>query len=103
MGLFVGIREDNDKDRILVLTQAKKCYPAIPESTLSAIYRYVVLRIPTGDFLYGVLTNNLIEACGQADEFNRVALFDIVSFCFNEIPSKCWRTKEAIIEWLNGK
>ena len=82
------------------VVDALKAYPKIPAATIKALHRYVVDKIPTGGFLNAILTNNLLESCARADEWNKAALFDILSFCYNEIPSPCWKSKQAVQEWL---
>ena len=72
----------------------------IPITTKETIDRYVQSRIPTGGFLYAVLTNDLFEAVGRADRYNRPALFDICNYIYNEIPYNCWGSKEAVEKWL---
>ena len=72
----------------------------IPQRTKEALDRYVSERIPTGHFLQAVLSNNLREALGRADSENIIALFDIVKYCYNEIPSNCWGSPEAVKAWL---
>ncbi len=74
----------------------------IPQSTLESLERYVNDRIPTGGFLYAVLTNDLFEAVGRADEFNRAALFEICNYIYNMIPSDCWGNSEKVKNWLKG-
>lgn len=54
------------------------------------IDNYVTRHIDPGDFLQAVLANDLREAFGRADEENRYAMFDIVAYCWNNIPSNCW-------------
>jgi len=78
-------------------------YNLIKKSTWDTLQRYVEQRIPTGGFLYAVLTNDLFEAMGKADEKNRVALHQICMLVYNELPSVCWRTHEKVEEWLNGE
>lgn len=75
----------------------------VPQHTLEALDMYVKERIPTGDFLYAVLTNNLMEAFGRADELNREALYDICVYVYNEIPGICHGSPEKVESWLNGK
>ena len=75
----------------------------IPELTIQGILRYVTKRIPPGDFLMAVLTNNLKESFGRADARNRAALFEIVSLCHNEIPAECWGSRENVSKWLEVK
>jgi len=74
----------------------------VPEHTLGTIKRYVENRYDPGSFMRAVLENNLKEACLCADDLNRLALFSIVSYCYNEIPSNCWGSPEVVEAWLNG-
>ncbi len=61
----------------------------MPPETRASIDRYVLQRIPTGDFTRAVLENDLRESFGRADDYNRMALFEIVRYCYNEIPGAC--------------
>jgi len=70
------------------------------QSTKDAIDRYAKERIPTGDFLYAVLTNNLKESFILADEENSRDLKEIVSYCYSHIPTICWGSKEKVKAWL---
>jgi hypothetical protein len=74
----------------------------VPQHTLEALDRYVNERIPTGDFLYAVLTNDLFGALGRADELNREHIWDICLYIYNELPSACWKTPEHVKTWLEG-
>ncbi len=78
-------------------------YSVIKEGTINSIRRYVSEGIPTGDFLFAVLTNNLFEAVGRADEDNLRTLPEICCYVYNEIPSLCWGNKEKVTEWLANK
>ena len=75
----------------------------IPEHTYKALKRYVEDRIPTGGFLYAVLTNDLVGATGRADSENAKKLNGIVGFVYNEIPSGAWGSKEKVEKWLDRK
>ena len=70
------------------------------EDTKDSIDRYVQQRVPTGSFLQAVLSNDLRGALGQADEDNRRDLFEIVAYCYNEIPGVCWGSPEKVDQWL---
>lgn len=74
----------------------------IPQHTKEGLDRYVKEGIPTGDFLYAVLTNDLFEACGRADIYNQENLFDICSYIYNHLPSTCWGSREAVKEWIDA-
>ena len=75
-------------------------YDLMSEVIKDSLDRYVKDKCPTGRFLRAVLSNNLFEALGTADENNREALFDIVSYIYNELPGSCWGTPEKVKQWL---
>ena len=74
-----------------------------PEDVVDCLQRYVEHRMPTGGFLEAVLCNDLREACGHADNYNRHKIFEIVSYCWNELPYNCWGSPERVNNWLEGK
>lgn len=67
----------------------------------ASLDRYANEHCPTGGFLQAVLENNLMEAMGRADDFNRVALFDICSYIYNHLPVACHGSPEKVKRWLN--
>jgi hypothetical protein len=73
------------------------------QSTLDGINRYVNDRCPVGSFLTAVLSNNLRESFARADEDNLKDMFEIVSYCYNKIPSHCWGSPEKVQQWLEMK
>lgn len=73
----------------------------IPQSTLDGINAYVREGIPTGGFLYAVLTNDLSGAFGRADQENTAAMREIVAYVYNKIPSACWGSPEKVSAWLD--
>ena len=75
-------------------------YSGIKPSTMAAIRRYADHHTPTGGFLRAVLSNNLVEAVGMADEENLKALPVIVRYCYNEIPGNCWGSEQYVEKWL---
>ena len=70
---------------------------------VEALDNYVCHHIETGSFLRAVLENDLREAFGRADHENQERMFEIVQYCYNEIPSTCWGSKEAVKNWLNSE
>jgi len=74
----------------------------MPETTKTTIDNYVAHRLPPGGFVNAVLANNLSDAVGRADDGNRAALADIVSYCHWEIPGDCWGSTAAVDAWLAG-
>jgi hypothetical protein len=76
-------------------------YSAIPEITRESIDAWVESSRPVGGFLEAVLCNNLRESFARADLHNRAAMFDIVSYLYNECPSACWGSPSRYREWAN--
>lgn len=75
----------------------------ISEGIKQSIDKYVAHRIEPGGFVRAVLENDLKGAFGKADRYNRNNMFEIVKYCYNEIPYTCWGSPEAVQNWLNGK
>ena len=71
----------------------------IPSHTLASIERYVNDGCPTGDFLHGMLTNDLAKAMWHADEQNLDAMRYIFMYIYNRIPMTCWGSKEKVAAW----
>jgi len=72
----------------------------LPIGVKESIDYYVDHGIPTGSFLYAVLSNDLFEAMGRADETNRHALFDIVQYIYCCCPQACKGSSKAIDDWI---
>jgi len=63
---------------------------------------YAKYRVPTGSFLLAVLSNDLMEAIGRADEENRDNLFEICDYIYNHMPFECHGSPEKVKSWLLG-
>ena len=72
------------------------------QSIRDSIDRYVRDRVPTGNFLRAVLSNNLTQAFMRADDESRRDLFEIARYCYNDIPANCWGSPEKVKAWLSG-
>lgn len=75
----------------------------IPEHMHGGIIRYLVHKIPPGDFLTSVLSNDLFGAISKADDININALPVYCAFFYNETPTSCWGSKERVNAWLSSK
>ncbi len=71
-------------------------YAAVPFSTLEGLIRYRDYRIPPGGFIFAVLKNDLFEAIGRADFYNKQALHDIIKFVYNELPRDIYGSPEQV-------
>ena len=79
----------------------------LPEHMTGAIRLWIDRGIWPGNFLTAVLSNDLTEAVGRADEKNLAALGDWVRFLYCYAPADCWGSPEKVEAWnerrgLNG-
>jgi len=70
---------------------------------LKSIERYVYDGIEPGGFLMAVLCNDLKEACGRADKYNRRRIFEYVEYLYNFTPHTCWGSEEKVNNWLKER
>ena len=70
-------------------------------NTAEELWRYVNEHCPTGSFLEAVISNDLREACAQADDRNMWTLPVIVAWLYNEAPGSCWGSPAKYEEWVN--
>lgn len=72
----------------------------IPERMQGGIIRYIVNYIKPGDFLCAVITNNLKETFGKADEENQGIIRNYVNWFHNYAPGPCWGSEGKMMKWL---
>lgn len=75
-------------------------WSAIPGHMRGGIERYVMNGVPMGGFLTAVFANDLMTACGKADEENRHAIFSYAAFLYNHVPATCKGSYEAVEAWI---
>ncbi len=75
-------------------------YSALPEHMQSGAQLYIEEGIEPGRFLTAVICNDLKETIGRADHINRLCLFEIVSFFYNEAPAPCQGSPEKMKAWM---
>jgi hypothetical protein len=80
-----------------------ECPPELPPAIFRGIKDYVLTRREHGSFIMAVLCNDLKGAIGQADEHSLAAIRDIVRFIYNETPSQCQGSREAVRAWMAGE
>jgi hypothetical protein len=94
---------DKMQEAVAAALEAKAIEQGVPEITAGSIARYVVYHIDPGGFMTDVLRNDLKGSFGSADIENRYAMFNIVSFLYNNVPGACWGDHERVIDWLSGR
>ena len=71
----------------------------IPEHIFGGIRRWIEFGDHPGHFLMAVITNNLKEAVGRADDECIAGLPAIVGYLYNVAPSECWGSEERAAAW----
>lgn len=74
----------------------------IRDQMMESIKGYIEHRQPVGGFLTEVITNNLRGAIIRADDENLLNLPAFIDYFYNEAPSECWGSVEAMHKWLRG-
>lgn len=64
------------------------------------LIRYIEAGVAPGAFMLGVLRNDLMEACRQADDINQRLLFDWALWLHNYAPPGCYGSREKVDNWL---
>lgn len=75
-------------------------YSTLPEHMRQGAEDYIERGYKPGSFLYAVLTNDLVEAFGHADDSNLAAMHTWAKWLYNEAPRTCWGSPERVAEWL---
>jgi hypothetical protein len=73
----------------------------VPPHIHHGIVGHVLDGHPVGGFLTALFENNLREAFAQADDVNIAAMREIVTFCYNCVPSLCLGGKSQVASWRN--
>lgn len=72
----------------------------VPNILIEGLAKYVEHKIPTGDFLRAILSNDLMQAVSRADNYNINYLREIVTYIHSELPVGCYGSKEAVERWI---
>lgn len=75
----------------------------VPLHVQAGLMLWVTDHVQPGDFLTAILRNDLREACGRADEYNRTKLFAIVAWLYNHAPHNCWGSPDRFEAWANAR
>ena len=64
---------------------------------------YIEHGRPVGDFLEGLLTNDLQKACSHADSRNQRLIYYYSAWLYNKAPGGCYGSKERYREWVEDR
>ena len=74
-------------------------YNKIPYSTRETLDAWIRTGRPMGGFCEAVVSNDLREAFGRADENNRAAMYEIVAYLYNTAPIGSWGRPDCLKSW----
>lgn len=96
--MSIQIREATREDLDQMIAEHRTLNPDLPirSDIKAALELYAFDGYPLGDFLTAVVENDLFEAIGRADSYNRATIWQICSFIWNELPSTCWGNPEKV-------
>jgi hypothetical protein len=91
-------------DALPALSDPYRCpaWYGIPAHMREGLHAYVAHRVPPGDFLMAVLSNELGAAVARADDVNRTALMAYVRWLSAYAPAVCWGSRAHVAAWLAG-
>ena len=81
------------------MTEYEEHIHLIPEHMRESVLAWIETGRPVGNFLTAVISNDLFMAIGKADDINRHALPDYMTYFFNYAPGGCWGSRKAVEEW----
>jgi len=75
----------------------------LPGYMEDGVKNWVVDGIEPGSFLCALFANDLMSACGQADDINRHLIFQWAGLLYNDVPSECKGSWQRMDEWQGLK
>lgn len=73
----------------------------LPADSAAAAKAYIESGVKPGGFLYAVFSNQLVESVLRADDANRAALTQWVTFVSNHAPWSCWGSPQRVEDWIS--
>jgi hypothetical protein len=68
---------------------------------IEELQNYVNIGMPLNSCLVELISNNLVDFIGKADDGNRRATQALVSYMYNDMPGICWGSKYVYVAWLS--
>ena len=75
----------------------------IPSRIIKALSNYAEHGYPVGSFLAAVISNDLMNAVGRADDDNIRVLRSICGFVHNEFPRGSHGSREIYKNWIEAR
>ncbi len=74
----------------------------IPTDVGYLLARYVVYGERGDNFIYSVITNDLMQSCLRANSIRKNNIYGLVMFICNHIPMKCYGNINAYNRWIKN-
>lgn len=87
------------KHRIDDAARADLARTGLSERVQASLLAYIEHRCPVGDFLSGVLANDLRKAVGHADQRSLACLAQLVTWLHWHCPSEAWGSAAKVTAW----
>jgi len=100
MGIEIREMTEEDIERLTMEHEQLNPKREVSDIVKESLELYVKQGIEPGGFLTAVLENNLFEAFGRADSYNRATLFEIVQYIYDELPHNSWGSVERVSKYL---
>jgi hypothetical protein len=75
----------------------------VPEHLRNGLLRWVMDGIRPGDFLFCVLSNDLMGAFRRADPESRAGIWPLILFLENDAPTGCYGGPRVTQAWIETK
>lgn len=72
----------------------------VPGHIMFSLKQYAFYGQQTGSCLLGILSNDIYNAVGRADNETAANLADIIKFIIRELPANSYGSKFNVDEWL---
>ncbi len=72
----------------------------IPKTIQTALRGYILLGRPVNDFLFFVLSNDLVRAVVHADDESCKQLRELGLWLYNRAPDACWGNEAKYLRWI---
>lgn len=75
----------------------------IPPQMMEGINDYLHYGYLPGSFLEAIFANDLVIACGQADDENLRNIPAYAAFLYNDAPPQSWGSQKKVDAWIKFK
>jgi hypothetical protein len=75
----------------------------LPPHMRESVIGYLLHGWEPGNFLYAILTNDLVRAFATADTENTYNMFQWANWLYNYCPSAAWGSSDKVSDWIKSR